>query len=397
MRPRLLVVFAALLGTAACANDVAAPVAARARGVVDPNASHAVWAQSATGTTGPGADYAMYVPERWNGALVIYTHGYVNPALPVTLPSIDGLRDALGANGFAVAYSSYATNGFAVKDGAQRTHQLKGLFAAKFGNPRRTYLMGHSLGGAIAMSLAESYPSQYDGALPMCGFVGGSTAEINYVANVRVLFDAFYPGVLPGDAMHVPDGLTLDATTIGALATAIGSNPTGAVVIAQTTQTAVPIGSHLEDLGASIINALGFQIMGTRDMLERTHGHIPFDNSATVYSSPNSTLADALSYANSVADRFTGEPAGQNFLQHYFEPTGNIRIPTITLHTSRDPVVPVWHEPMYAAKAADAGRSTNLVQRTVDRFGHCTFTGTEMLTAFGQLVAWVELGVVPSP
>jgi hypothetical protein len=28
--------------------------------------------------------------------------------------------------------------------------------------------------------------------------VGGSQAQIDYVANVRVLFDALYPGALPG-------------------------------------------------------------------------------------------------------------------------------------------------------------------------------------------------------
>ena len=38
-----------------------------------------------------------------------------------------------------------------------------------------------------------------------------------------------------------------------------------------------------------------------------------------------------------------------------------------------------------------------LVQRLIDRFGHCTFTPGEQLTAFGDLVNWVETGVAPTP
>lgn len=355
-----------------------------------------IWAKQFVGETGPGSSYALYVPHDWNGDLVVYAHGYVMPQLPVTLPNITALRNAFGANRYAVAYSSYSENGFDLKDGAQRTHQLKGLFTAKFGRPEHTYIIGHSLGGAITMYLAEKYGNQYAGALPMCGFVGGSTAEVNYIANVRILFNVFYPGVLAGTAAEVPASLQWNASTQAAIVAAISANPTGAVVISQTRQTAVPIASASE-LGPSIINALAFQIFGTNDLRARTHGHIPFDNANTVYSSPNSALADALALANARAERYSAPPDAANYLQHYFEPSGDLRIPTLTLHTTRDPVVPAWHEPMYAAKAAAAGNSANLVQRSVNRFGHCTFTGAETLQAFADLVGWVEFGVRPNP
>src|SRR5205085_2467058 len=76
------------------------------------------WAIARTGTTGPGSEYAIYVPVQWNGDVVFYAHGIVDAAAPVTLPSssIDELRDSLGVMGFAVAYSSYSENGWAVKD-----------------------------------------------------------------------------------------------------------------------------------------------------------------------------------------------------------------------------------------------------------------------------------------
>src|SRR5687767_6894757 len=85
-----------------------------------------IWAEQVVGETGPGSTYSLNVPNEWNGGLVVYAHGYVDPALPVALPNIAALSDALGAQGFAVAYSSYSSTGYDVKDGAQRTHQLSG-------------------------------------------------------------------------------------------------------------------------------------------------------------------------------------------------------------------------------------------------------------------------------
>lgn len=361
------------------------------RALTDP-----IWAAEFIEETGPGSSYALYLPHDWNGDLVVYAHGYVMPQLPVGLPNITALRDALGASRYAVAYSSYSENGFDVKDGAQRTHQLRGLFTARFGRAEHTYIIGHSLGGAITLYLAEKYADQYSGALPMCGFLGGSAAEVNYIANVRILFNVFYPGVLPGTAALVPPELQWNTATQNAIAAAISANPTGAVVISQTNQTAVPVGSAAE-VGPAIINALAFQIFGTNDLMARTHGHIPFENASIVYSSPNATLASALAFANERAERYSASRDAVNYLTKYFEPDGEIRIPTLTLHTTRDPVVPAWHEPMYAGKVAAAGMSANLVQRSVDRFGHCTFTGQETLQAFADLVAWAEHGIVPQP
>ena len=91
-----------------------------------------------------GAQYAMFVPAAWNGRLVLWAHGFVDPHAPIALPDAQPpdvapwlveLRERLLAAGYAVAYSSYAENGWAVKDGAERTHELQGLFRSRFGIP----------------------------------------------------------------------------------------------------------------------------------------------------------------------------------------------------------------------------------------------------------------------
>jgi hypothetical protein len=49
----------------------------------------------------------------------------------------------------------------------------------------------------------------------------------------------------------------------------------------------------------------------------------------------------------------------------------------------------------FAVVAAN-GASGFLVQRTVNRYGHCDMTQSETLEAFLALVGWVETGAVPA-
>ncbi len=167
--------------------------------------------QHVEGQTGPGSFYSLHLPAAWNGDLIVYAHGIVDPVLPVALPTAQDnfvtIRDTLLANGFGVAYSSFSENGFALKDAIQRTHQLTGLFTSRFGRPRRVLLAGHSLGSMAVLQLAETHSEQYDGALVMCGFVGGTTREFEYVATARLAYDYFFPGVIPGSVFDIPPDL----------------------------------------------------------------------------------------------------------------------------------------------------------------------------------------------
>ena len=344
--------------------------------------------QVVTGSTGPGSAYAFAVPDNWNGELVIYGHGIVDPAAPVVLPTsqdgFEAIRDALLARGFAVASSSYSENGYALKDAAQQLHRLSGLFASRFGQPARTYLVGHSLGATAVQMLAERFPGQYDGTLAMCGLLGGGIPEVQYLGHVRALFDAYFPGVLPGDLLTVPTasftpGSPLFNAVLGALQR--GFATPGTPTLAFAVAAKLPFTSP-QELIAGAMNAIGFNIRFTNDLLGRTHGHSFFDNLTTMYP----PAIDAL------VQRYASHPDAVNYLQHYYTPTGAISAPMVTLHTTRDPVVPLFHETIYAGLAP----SDLLVQRTVNRFGHCAFNQQEVLTAFDDLVRWVTGGTRPA-
>lgn len=387
---------ATMFGATACATDeVTGPTAP----VTTPSfATSSIpvtppWSEITVGETGPGSIYELRMPEAWNGAVIYYAHGFNDATDPIALPykeNIDAAFDALGAKGYAIAASSFSENGFAVKDGVQRTHQLRGLFTSRFGPAEKSYLMGHSLGGAIVVELAERYPNQYDGALAMCGMVGGSQLQIDYLGNIRAAFDAIYPGVLRGDAVNIPSDLTRPEVEAKAMQAMI-ANPLGAIALSR--MLPVPVDAPPGNVAAAIggvIAALGFHIRGAEDVVDHTQGHNPFDNTTTVYGGGFGPY-DAT-YLNANIKRFEATPDARNYLNHWFEPTGDLQIPLLTLHTMWDPAVPTAHERKLASVVAAAGNSEFLRQRTgtlANAFNHCGFSTAEIVSNFDQLVGWV--------
>src|SRR4051794_34689675 len=142
-----------------------------------------------TGTT-DGAAYEIKLPSKWNGTLLLYSHGYrfAQPGPPSfdpvsTLAQVssrddkgdgsDALSQQLLSAGYALAGSSYKSNGWAVADGVKADEDLHAKFAALVAKPKRTYVWGDSLGGLVTELVAEKHPDWVDGAAPMCGAVAG--------------------------------------------------------------------------------------------------------------------------------------------------------------------------------------------------------------------------------
>jgi dienelactone hydrolase len=88
--------------------------------------------------------------------------------------------------------------------------------------------------------------------------------------------------------------------------------------------------------------------------------------------------------------RYDADPAGVSYLKQYYEPTGRLRVPVVTLHNALDPVAPMFHEQRLLAAATARGTTALLRQRTVNSYGHCIFTTEEMSGAFGELADWAR-------
>ncbi len=382
-----------LLAVVACdssrTSDVTAPTAPRYLTAATEATATGVWATQIQGVTESGALYAMFLPNAWNGGLVIFVHGLIDPARPIALPTLGPAADTVGARGYALAYSSFSENGWAVKDGAQRTHELSDLFAAQFGEPSRTYLYGQSMGGLIAVKLAESYPTQYAGVLSECGVLGGSFARFRYMLDVRLLFDFFYPGVLPGSVLGVPEGIDLvNAIRLPARA-AMAASPEGAHNIAAIAQTPVPFSSNAELLTA-IEDQLFRHAREVNDLIARGHGEPAVGNSDIEYT--GALDPGLLETINATVPRFDAGRYAAHYASLYYEPDGDLRVPVLTLFTQRDPALPaVMSELVYQQRVAAAGRSEFFARRQSSvAFGHCTGRLADRIAAFDSLVTWVE-------
>lgn len=341
------------------------------------------------GEIGPGALWSIDRPADWNGELVIYCHGYSNPADAIALPNFGATRDALLAKGFAVAASSYSENGYAAKEGMEQSHQLRGIFASRVGQPKRTYVFGTSLGGLIGLLLAQKYPELYDGTMLVSGVVGGSRSEVEYLGDIRVLFDVVYPNVLPGGLEHPPVITDVNAQVVQPVSKAIQASPGGIVTILSLARHRLP-GNGINEIINSLVTVLVFSMEGGGDLLDRAHEHTYFDNADWHYSGPGIPPLVEETINQQVA-RYRATPDAIAYLEHYGEPSGNLRTPLLSLHTTRDPVVPVWHEERLGA--VDGGPF--LLQRTIDRYGHTAFTVPELMSNFDDLVAWVRSGEKP--
>lgn len=149
------------------------------------------------GVQGSGALYRICIPNQWNGDLVVYAHGYAAPQLPLSIPDdqIGGvsLSQTVNQLGYAFATTSYSKNGLAIKEGLADVVDLYNIFITANARPRFSYIMGSSLGGAVAALAAEKFPRLFNGALTIAGPVGDFRGQVNYFGDFRVVFDYFFP------------------------------------------------------------------------------------------------------------------------------------------------------------------------------------------------------------
>jgi hypothetical protein len=171
-----------------------------------------------------------------------------------------------------------------------------------------------------------------------------------------------------------------------------------------------PSSPAFTSLVGSLITALYYQLLGTPDVLGRTHGHSPYDNRNTVYtmgalvapaSVPSALIASMIAASNGTpvvpgVTRYDITPDAQNYIDRYYVPTGRLTIPVVSVHNFWDPLVPFFHEPALAQIAASAGASSMLLQRGVPNYGHCNFPTPLVVSSFQTLTNWVTTGVKPA-
>jgi hypothetical protein len=351
----------------------------------------------ASSSTLNGVTYRLWLPVTTgglpcgNGDLVIYAHGYVTPSLPpvawLTELSIGGvfLPAVLNQAGYAVAASDYSKTGLAILEGMHDTLALanaaRGGTIAGLPSPAHTFLIGASEGGLVTTLSAEQVQGVYNSAGAACGPIGSFQSQLNYFGDFRVLFDYFFPGVIPGSPVSAADTLaaamqwpTLSTVTI----------PNALTNTAKTQQLfkvmGIPIPSDPGTVLSTVLEVLAYNIFGTADAQMELGGQ-PYDNRTRIYLGSSNDLL-----LNLQVKRYKADPSALANVAANYETSGKLMTPLVTIHTLSDPVIPYWHEPLYTAKTIFAGDLLKHVNLPVSAYGHCNFTSGDILAAFTLVV-----------
>ncbi len=149
--------------------------------------------EKCTGTDENKSKYEIMMPVKFNGTLMVYSHGIrynVNlPKIPVVAPNgsvidyspavapSEEVAAALLAQGFALAGSGVQTQGWNLEEGVDAALQVLTIARDKYSKINKVVTWGNSLGGLTSQALAEQYSGAVDAALPMC-IADSAQAEI---------------------------------------------------------------------------------------------------------------------------------------------------------------------------------------------------------------------------
>ena len=334
-----------------------------------------------------GAAYRIDVPAHWNHSLVVFYHGYSEQPYTYNLNSaINGMARPMLERGFAVIESGYSDTGWVVEKALPETEQLRTYFLHEYGQPKESYAVGGSMGGALTMITMEQRPDVYNGGLSLCGRLGPTDASMQQRFAWRAAFDYYFPGLMPPLVPTPPDYVETEALRTK-VAAALKANPTAAAAMRGLTAL------HNDTDVARMMVYFTYIIS---DFQKKAGGN-PFDNSNTIYSgtSPDNTASDNA--LNDGVQRYTADAMARQYLVRNYTSTGKLLRPMIDLHTTYDPLIPVSGITIYAQQVAAAGFSQNFVQQYVKRDGHCTMSSEETARAFDELLDWVHQGKRPAP
>ena len=333
------------------------------------------------------APYQVCFPADWSGDLVVYAHGYVAADAPLAIPDdrVDGepVSRIVTALGYAYATTSYRANGLvadvAVDDVAELAAEVRRRFRP---DPVRTFVVGVSEGGLVAALAAERHADLFAGAVAACGPIGDFAAQLDYFGDFRVVFDYFFPGVIPGGPVDVPDAVRAQwgSTYVPAVAAALQADIPAATQLLAVTHAPIDPANPFTTAGATVLGLLWYDVFALPDARVRLGGQ-PYDNIGRVYQGSADDAALNAGVARVAADAEARVALGR------FETSGQLTVPLATIHTDGDPIVPADQSARYAEKAATVGSGDLVEPRLVARYGHCAFQRGELLEAFAAMAA----------
>ncbi|MGW0336128.1 alpha/beta hydrolase family protein [Streptomyces sp. NPDC003011] len=379
------------------------------------------------GTLPSGAAYLMDVPGRWNGTVLLYSHGYrpAGPANPAQNGPDDATKSLLLEAGYALIGSSYATTGWAVTDAVPDQLATLDAFTGRFGPARETIAWGTSYGGLVTTAIAERHPDRIDGSLSMCGLVQGGVANWNSTLDP----------VFALKALLAPDsGIKLTGFGSPGEAAAAARTLSTAVSGAQATSTGrarVALAAALHDIPGwndpaqprpeptdwdgqqanqyqGVMGLLRFPAFSWRQEAEsRVGGTMSWNTGvdyaallrrsplhkevAELYAKAGLSLKADLTTLNRTP-RIKADPAAVEKMAATSSFTGRLVKPQLAIHTTGDGLIPVQAESALRRAVVAAGSAPLLHQAYVENAGHCTFSPAEQIAALHTVEDRIDTG-----
>ncbi|MYQ67808.1 MULTISPECIES: hypothetical protein [Streptomyces] len=366
-----------------------------------------------SGVGAHGAAYTIAVPDDWNGSLVVHAHG--GPDLGEgsdPARSADDLArwSVMVDEGYAWAGSSYRRGGFGTRMAAEDTENLRRLFLAEFGTPRRTYLHGQSWGGNVAAKVAETYGGRadvrggradrpYDGVLLTSGLVAGASRGYDARVDLRVVYQYYCHNHPRPTETPYPlwQGLRAGSTMTRAGLRARLQECTGyASPPAERTSAQQ---RNLDDILAvtrlperALESHLAYATFTFRDIVHTRLGdRNPFSNRGVRYTGSHDDRA-----LNAGVERFKADPTAVRDLSYDSDLTGAVTVPVLTMHAVDDPTALVEFESAYRDTLRGAGRERLLVQTFTTEAEHSALSDAEYANSLAALDDWVRTGHRPT-
>lgn len=349
-----------------------------------------------------GAHIRVAVPDGWQAGdtLLLYQHGFDMD--PDDNPDLGPLRDLQLAQGYAIAASGYSQSGWALFQAVEDNRDLVDYVSQRFGAPGRLVAMGGSMGGLIALKLAESRGFEHTaGVYALCTPAAGARSW-DAAFDLRLAYDAVCQGVGGGELLKGDEPLSW-AMNLADIPESMGDLSGSRSVqqtyarIHQCTGIAAPNWlrtppqrerlQRLMQLGAFssedfLLYNLAYASFGLSELVrapDKLAARNPFASRSVVY-------GDALVDAR--VPRIDGDALAAFDFARASSLTGRVGADTrvVSLHTDGDELVRLSHQrtvrTLYGSKAMSVP-----IDEAVG--SHCAFSPAELVAGWLRLRDWM--------
>lgn len=343
------------------------------------------------------------------------------------------LADVMLQAGYAIAGANPERQGWVVADQITAAEELYDYFTTTIATPNRVYAWGESTGGLASARLAQVHPDWVSGALAICAPLSGPVPSFDLALDVAYATrELLAPDLKLVDYTSADEARRARELALTAVARAAAGKPAqqaavafiaaiGQLPNASRTQSGATWESQIEANTEAVANLLTQSTVQRHELEQEVGGNFS-GNAGTDYAlriddeqraqldEIKSGLTDRYLVELGSGARISPDPDAVTTAEGQGGLTGDLAVPTLTLHNALDPVYIAPNVSHYAAELAATGteeqadlvhvfvlppNSVGTSQPASEGVGNCNFEPRTLLGAMIQLNQWVRNGIYP--